>query len=586
MDKGKSTWQKAAEAKRQAILEAIPPKWRVQHLTPPNDVTGTYIQRFLNPREIEITEADAVSITTQTNSRKWTAVEVTEAFCHRAAIAHQLVNCLHEIFFEDALKVAKELDDHLAATGKPKGPLHGLPVSLKDQFHVKGVDTTMGYVGWIGTFQGRKDDSRARVVESELVRELRNLGAVLFCKTSAPLTLMSGETANNIIEYTYNPNNRLLSSGGSSGGEGALLALRGSPAGFGTDIGGSIRIPAAFNGVFGLRPSAGRMPYEGAANSIDGQNTILSVIGPMATSVESLRLLFKAVLSQKPWLHDPLALPLPWRNDIDMKTQKLIEASARDPSLLAFGIMPHDGVVHPHPPVEEAMTFIKDILQDMGHRVIDWTPELCKEGQIIADKAYSMDSGEDLLSHIALSGEALPLQSFIGKSKHFNAGEVAELNVQKREYMKKYMDYWNRTNDMTATRRPVDAIICPTAPYAAVIPGKFCHSGYTTFINTLDYTTVVIPITFADKEVHTAEDPPQFFNQLDQKVYSEYNAEIYHGAPVGIQIVGKRYEEEKILALAEYITRCVKMYSDEDLEGSNSGCHGIDSSLLSRQRWV
>ena len=84
----------------------------------------------------------------------------------------------------------------------------------------------MGYVGWIDTFEGKRNDPRARVFESELVRELRNLGAVLFCKTSVPTTLMAGETANNIIGYTWNPKNRYLSCGGSSGGEGALLALR------------------------------------------------------------------------------------------------------------------------------------------------------------------------------------------------------------------------------------------------------------------------------------------------------------------------------------------------------------------------
>lgn len=159
---------------------------------------------------------------------------------------------------------------------KPIGPLHGLPVSLKDQFHVKGVETTMGYVGWIGTFQGKKGTGKERVFESELVKELRDLGAVLYCKTSVPHTLMTGETTNNIIGYvrpfpklsciqpdeyadsgnhqTWNPKNRNLSCGGSSGGEGALIALRGSPVGFGTDIGGSIRIPAAFNGLYGLRP--------------------------------------------------------------------------------------------------------------------------------------------------------------------------------------------------------------------------------------------------------------------------------------------------------------------------------------------
>lgn len=84
----------------------------------------------------------------------------------------------------------------------------------------------MGYVGWIGTFEGIKDDPRRNNFESELVRELRALGAVLFCKTSVPTTLMTTETVNNIIGYTWNPQNRLLSSGGSSGGEAALIALR------------------------------------------------------------------------------------------------------------------------------------------------------------------------------------------------------------------------------------------------------------------------------------------------------------------------------------------------------------------------
>lgn len=99
----------------------------------------------------------------------------------------------------------------------------------------------MGYVGWIRTFEGVKGTSKEKVFESEMTRELRNLGAVLYCKTSVPHTLMAGETVNNIIGYTYNPKNRLLACGGSSGGEGALIALKGSPVGFGTDIGGSIR---------------------------------------------------------------------------------------------------------------------------------------------------------------------------------------------------------------------------------------------------------------------------------------------------------------------------------------------------------
>jgi amidase len=85
----------------------------------------------------------------------------------------------------------------------------------------------MGYVGWIGTFEGKKGTGKEKVFESEMVKMLRNAGAVLYCKTSVPHTLMSGETINNIIGYTLNPKNRHLTAGGSSGGEGALIGIRG-----------------------------------------------------------------------------------------------------------------------------------------------------------------------------------------------------------------------------------------------------------------------------------------------------------------------------------------------------------------------
>lgn len=85
----------------------------------------------------------------------------------------------------------------------------------------------MGYVGWIGTFEGKKGTGKEKVVESEMVGMLRKAGAILYCKTSVPHTLMSGETVNNIIGYTLNPKNRNLTAGGSSGGEGALIGIRG-----------------------------------------------------------------------------------------------------------------------------------------------------------------------------------------------------------------------------------------------------------------------------------------------------------------------------------------------------------------------
>lgn len=276
-------------------------------------------------------------------------------------------NCLHEIFFDAALRDAQDLDDHLAATGKLRGPLHGLPISLKDQFHVKDVETTMGYTGWIGTFQGEKGTGKEKVFESELVKELRDLGAVFYCKTSVPHTLMSGETVNNIVGYVPNPKNTLLSAGGSSGGEGALLGLRGSCLGVGTDIGGSVRFPSAFNGLFGLRPSSGRLPYEGMANSMDGQNTILSVLGPMAHSVDAVKLFTESVLSKQPWLHDPLVAEIPWREPVFQDTLQSSKA-------MAFGVLANDDIISVQPPVERALRTVADTLKSLGHHVMEWDP--------------------------------------------------------------------------------------------------------------------------------------------------------------------------------------------------------------------
>jgi amidase len=168
------------------------------------------------------------------------------------------INCLHEIFFNAAIESVKQLDLYFDQYKKPLGPLHGVPISLKDTIHVQGVHTSMGYIGWLGTFQGKRDDGREKAYESAIVKDLRALGAILYVKTSVPQGSFSTETKNHIIGHTPNPKNRNLVVGGSSGGEGGLLALRGSVLGLGTDIGGSVRTPAGWNGCFGLRPSTGR----------------------------------------------------------------------------------------------------------------------------------------------------------------------------------------------------------------------------------------------------------------------------------------------------------------------------------------
>lgn len=377
----------------------------------------------------------------------------------------------------------------------------------------------MGYVGWIGTFQGKKDTGKEKVFESEMVRELRELGAILFCKTSVPHTLMAGETVNNIIGYTLNPKNRNLSAGGSSGGEGALIGLKGSPIGLGTDIGGSIRIPSAFNGLYGIRPSTGRLPYEGMANSMDGQGTVLSVVGPLATTVPSLRLMIKSLLSQEPWLHDPLVNELPWRDEQEKQILDLIGPAGKG-GKLAFGVLKNDGAVAPQPPVRRAMAMVVKTLEGLGHEIVEWKPPSHKPINDLALKTWFFDGGTDIIGAFNLSGE--PVSKQIGGAfgdkpfEQAKASDIAAVNVAKRELQKEYMEYWNSTKDLTSTGRPVDAIISPVAPFPASRREKYNYYGYTVWVNLLDYTSVVVPVTLADKNVDKVDTDYQPMNDIDK----------------------------------------------------------------------
>lgn len=462
-------------------------------------------------------------------------------------------NCLLEIFFDSAIEDAKKLDAYFAEHNKPIGQLHGLPVSLKDQFHVKGVETTMGYTGWIGTFQGVKDTGKERVFESVMVEELKSMGALLYCKTSVPHTLMAGETINNIAGYCYNPKNRNLTAGGSSGGEGALIGARGSPLGFGTDIGGSIRIPAAFNGLFGLRPSTGRLPYEGMANSMDGQNTILSAVGPLSSSIAGIQLVTKAILSQKPWLHDPLVHDIPWREE----QYQSVASAAKDKGRLTFAVLRHDGACQPVPPVSRAVDMVVKSLEQRGHQVIEWTPPSHRKGEEIAGAVWEYDSGADVMKDFGLSGEDIAPQTLIFREDHaqYNASKIAAVNIAKRQFQKEYMEYWNSTAKQTGTGEPVDAIICPAAPFPAARPNKYTHYAYTMIWNVLDYTVSTLPVTTVDKSVDVVNTAFQPLGKVDQETQDTYDPEIYDGAHVSVQIVGRRLQEEKIIALTEYVSK-------------------------------
>jgi amidase len=353
-------WEEKAAQKRTSIYNLIPKEWRLPESimkNPPKNSTLVPSQcGILSKLDLEITEIDHIEeLARRIANGKYSAVQVTEAYCKRAAIAHQLVNCLAEILFKQALERAQHLDDYYKSTGgKTLGPLHGVPISFKDQFNIKGFETAMGYIGYLGDIAE---------YNSIIIDAVLSLGAVLYVKTTLPQTIMLGEVRSHLLGKTLNPFNRELSCGGSSGGEGSLVAMKGSICGIGTDIGGSIRFPSAVNGIYGFKPSDGRLPYGRAKNSFDGQETVVSVLGPMTRSLSNIHFFFKSILETKPWLIDPKVHNIPWREDLFQEGQM---------NKLCFGVIKFDQQVHLSPPVQRAINMTINALEKAGHQVIEW----------------------------------------------------------------------------------------------------------------------------------------------------------------------------------------------------------------------
>jgi amidase len=257
------------------------------------------------------------------------------------------------------------------------------------------------------------------------------------------------------------------------------------------------------------------------ANTMDGQNSILSVVGPLATSIPSLRLVTKALLSKKPWLYDPMTHEIPWRSDQEQEITDLVKGGDAGKGKLCFGIIRSDGQVNPNPPVRRAIEEVVKKLEAAGHEVMAWTPPSHKPIVEEGSKTWIYDGGRDFKDAFALSGEPMSDQvSFFGKlDKEFTASEVAATNVRLRELKEEYLRYWNSTQEVTSTGRVVDAVISPLAPFAAARPGMYGYYGYSTFVNVLDYTSVVVPVTNVDKSVDKKDEGYEPISEADKKAF-------------------------------------------------------------------
>jgi len=235
-------WQQVAreaQRHRDSTVDDIQPPLPAALPHPlPKNVTAIPDQ-ILSSRELYITSLPVTALLDALAGRhgdgrggeRLSAVEVTNAFLRRAALAQKLVNCLTELLPERALDRARFLDEYFERHGRPVGPLHGLPVSVKEHIGMKDLRLHGSYVAmWDNVAE-----ENARVLQI-----LENAGAVFHARTTQPQTIMHLETSSNLHGITENPFHRDLSAGGSSGGEGALIGLGGSVLGIGSDVGGKL----------------------------------------------------------------------------------------------------------------------------------------------------------------------------------------------------------------------------------------------------------------------------------------------------------------------------------------------------------
>lgn len=568
----RSFWDNAAILKRRERLNRL-----VGILNNPNEFSNN-----LNAFELTIVSTPAHEIVARIGARRlnWNAKNVLKAFIKAAIHAHVETNCLTEIMFEEALERADQLDKEFAATGRLRGRLHGIPISLKDQINVEGFDSTIGF----SKFVNQPARENAPVVD-RLIEE----GAIPFTKTNVPQSLFSFECSNPIFGPTHNPHKRGFTCGGSSGGEAALLASDGSCLGIGSDIGGSLRIPAHYCGCYSLKPCGGRIAQHGMRRSNDGYAEILGTIGPMARCWEDLVLLSQVMLHKPdPTMSRKFGL-IPLEDFRSELFDSLVAANA--PSSIKFGFFTSDYLIEASSPCQRAVLETVEALKLAGYECveIDVTRLDILEGLVLYVGLSSADGYHTMLSHVASDqidwsmflttiGCKLPnwlrctisgvlrylvqnemLARLLEASRAKSTAELQQLRVRKEAYCLKVRSYlWDELE--------LDGLICPTQAVPAIPMGSSWNKSFlaeSTFIwNLVDSTVGQLPIT----RVNVQKDQFQIVTesttrgarrhaevgQITKLLPSVHESD---GLPVGIQLVCGIWEEEKTLALMGIIEK-------------------------------
>lgn len=393
---------------------------------------------------------------------------------------------------------------------------------------------------------------------------------------------MALDSHNNVFGRTLNPANLKLTAGGSSGGEATLVALRGSILGIGTDVGGSIRIPAFCHGLYGIKPSHGRIPYANQESGSKPGSDALGIrasAGPIAHSVRDCELLFKVVSDMEAWNMDPEVISQPYSG----QSSRYPTTSSSAEQVLRVGILRTDGVTTPLPPIAHLLDEVASQLRnsnasiDFLIEVVDlnlkYTIELFSKCQSLANAIFSIDGANTMFDLLGATNEPLSpwLQTRLRRRPPHSLDKVRDLQARRNAMQTAFLDIWYSsgghwsadpsTSSTTATQ--LDAIICPVAPHPVPEIDRWNTASYTSSFVLLDYPAATLPVrkmkaSDLKGEIDTTTRPLSSWDEANRRLWTEVDRNVYLGTPLCVQVVGFKLQERKLLEVMEILDKVFK----------------------------
>ena len=452
-----------------------------------------------------ITAASAVSLAGQIRTKAVSPVEVAQSYLDRIERLNPKLNAFVDVRPELVMVQARAAEDAIVR-GNSLGPLHGVPLSIKSSIDVAAHRCEAG---------SRLRAGNIPAQDAPLVSRLRAAGAVILGVTNAPEFLMAWETDNLLYGRTNNPWDLTRTAGGSSGGEAAAIAAGISAGGVGSDGGGSIREPAHFCGICGLKPTPGRIPSTGHFPKSGGPFALIGVVGPMARTVEDLKLLFEVICGADDG--DPCSAPVPVR-----------KVAGKELNATPIAYFEDDGRTPVTAETRGAVQKAAELLNKSGMPVEPFRPEGLEESRQLWWKFFGIAGG--MILGPMLRGREQNLSNILREFYMWTAAEPAHsgdslLNtwLARDEIREKIL--------LQMQKHPV--LICPTAAIPAFRHGerewqvkgrivKYLDAwSYCEWFNLLGFPAAVVPMAASAE-----------------------------GLPIGVQIVGRPWEEELVLAVA------------------------------------